>query len=94
MQIEPAGQVKEGLGHHDILINQTSWPEGEIIPPSDTTIHFGKGQTETELTIEPGNYVISLQQKSISAEQLASATRRLRHLRSIAAHLSDPPKVR
>ncbi len=61
MQIEPAGQVKEGFGHHHILINQTSWPEGEIIPPSDTTIHFGKGQTETELTLEPGNYVISLQ---------------------------------
>ncbi|MDA0193458.1 MAG: DUF4399 domain-containing protein [Bacteroidetes bacterium] len=61
MRIEPAGQVKEGFGHHHILINQTSWPEGEIIPPSDSTIHFGKGQTETELTLEPGNYVISLQ---------------------------------
>lgn len=61
MQIEPAGQVNEGYGHHHILINQTSWPEGEIIPPSDTTIHFGKGQTETELTLEPGNYVIALQ---------------------------------
>jgi len=61
MIVEPAGEVKEGYGHHHILINQTMWPEGEIIPPSDTTIHFGKGQTETELTLEPGDYTISLQ---------------------------------
>lgn len=61
MIVEPAGEVKEGYGHHHILINQLMWPEGEIIPPSDTTIHFGKGQTETELTLDPGDYTISLQ---------------------------------
>ena len=61
MIVEPAGEVKEGYGHHHLLINQTGWPEGEIIPPSDTTIHYGKGQTETELTLEPGQYTISMQ---------------------------------
>lgn len=61
MTVEPAGEVKEGFGHHHILINQPGWPEGEIIPPSDTTIHYGKGQIETELTLEPGDYTISLQ---------------------------------
>lgn len=61
MEIQPAGEVNEGFGHHHILINLDGWPEGEVIPPSDTTIHYGKGQTETELTLEPGSYTIALQ---------------------------------
>jgi len=61
MQIEPAGEVKEGFGHHHVLINQASWPEGTVIPMSDSTIHFGKGQTDTTLELEPGEYTISLQ---------------------------------
>lgn len=61
MQIEPAGAVKAGYGHHHILINQASWPAGEVIPMSDSTIHFGKGQTDTSLALEPGVYTLSLQ---------------------------------
>jgi hypothetical protein len=61
MQVEPAGQVKEGFGHHHILINQTSWPAGTVIPMSDTTKHFGKGQIETNLELTPGVYTIALQ---------------------------------
>ncbi len=61
MQIEPAGEVKEGYGHHHILINQESWPEGEVIPNSDTTIHYGKGQTNASLELAPGEYTLSLQ---------------------------------
>ncbi|MFY0650621.1 MAG: DUF4399 domain-containing protein [Cyclobacteriaceae bacterium] len=61
MQIEPAGKVNEGFGHHHILINQDNWPVGQVIPASDSTIHFGKGQTDASLELEPGNYKISLQ---------------------------------
>ncbi|MEP2026464.1 MAG: DUF4399 domain-containing protein [Reichenbachiella sp.] len=61
MQIEPAGAVKEGFGHHHILINQSSWPEGTVIPMSDSTIHYGKGQTDTTIELEPGEYTLSLQ---------------------------------
>lgn len=61
MQIEPAGEVNEGFGHHHILVNQEFWPDGEVIPASDTTIHFGKGQTNTSLELEPGEYTLSLQ---------------------------------
>ncbi len=61
MEIEPAGEVKEGYGHHHILINQEFWPEGEVIPMSDTTIHYGKGQTDASIELEPGEYVLSLQ---------------------------------
>lgn len=61
MEIEPAGVVKVGFGHHHILINQTSWPEGSVIPMSDSTIHYGKGQTDTTVELEPGTYILSLQ---------------------------------
>ena len=61
MMIEPAGIVKEGYGHHHILINQKFWPEGEVIPTSDSTLHFGKGQTDVSLELDPGRYIISLQ---------------------------------
>ena len=28
---------------------------------SDSTLHFGLGQTDTSLELDPGNYIISLQ---------------------------------
>jgi hypothetical protein len=61
MQIEPAGEVREGYGHHHLLINQASWPEGTVIPASDSTIHFGKGQTDASIELEAGEYMIALQ---------------------------------
>ena len=61
MEVEPAGKVRAGFGHHHILINQTSWPRGEVIPMSDTTIHYGKGQTSTELDLPPGEYTLGMQ---------------------------------
>jgi hypothetical protein len=61
MLIEPAGPVKEGYGHHHILINQTHWPKGSVIPTSDSTLHYGKGQTDVSLDLLPGEYVLTLQ---------------------------------
>lgn len=61
MEIEPAGLVKEGFGHHHILINQKFWPRGQVIPTSDSTLHYGKGQTDASIELDPGKYVISLQ---------------------------------
>ena len=61
MEIEPAGLVKEGFGHHHILINQKFWPKGQVIPTSDSTLHYGKGQTDASIELDPGKYLISLQ---------------------------------
>ena len=61
MVVEPAGVVKDGFGHHHILIDQKFWPQGEVIPMSDTTLHFGKGETDASIELEPGQYLISLQ---------------------------------
>jgi hypothetical protein len=50
-----------GIGHHHLIINGEAVKEGEIIPKNETHIHFGKGETETELDLKPGVYTLTLQ---------------------------------
>lgn len=61
MQVAPAGEMKEGTGHHHLLINAADIPEGTVIPMDDQHRHFGKGQTETEITLPPGRYRLTMQ---------------------------------
>ena len=61
MEIKPAGAQVEGSGHHHLLINLDSVATGQIIPFDDVHIHFGKGQTETEVKLPPGTYKLTLQ---------------------------------
>jgi hypothetical protein len=60
--IETAGSVirPEG-GHLHILVNEEFIAGGEAIPTDETHLHFGRGQTSTELTLEPGEYTLRLQ---------------------------------
>jgi hypothetical protein len=60
--IEQAGRaIRPGAGHLHLLINEEFVPGGELIPTDDTHLHFGKGQTSTDLTLEPGEYTLRLQ---------------------------------
>ena len=61
MEIEPAGPVNEGKGHHHIIVDGGSIQAGQPVPADATHIHFGKGQTETLLKLEPGKHTITLQ---------------------------------
>lgn len=61
MAVKPAGEQMVGTGHHHLLINQAGIEAGQIIPVDETHIHFGKGQTETELKLPPGTYKLTLQ---------------------------------
>lgn len=62
MEIEPAGEVREGYGHHHIIINDGAFLEaGRVIVADDTHIHYGKGQTADTLDLEPGEYQLTLQ---------------------------------
>lgn len=61
MEVEPAGELSLYKGHHHILINKEYIEKGVVVPADSTHIHYGLGQTETELSLEPGKYVISLQ---------------------------------
>lgn len=61
MDVKPAGDMTANTGHHHLLINAAPIKAGEVIPMDDKHIHFGKGQTETELTLPPGNYTLTMQ---------------------------------
>ncbi len=61
MGVAPAGVVREGTGHHHLLIN-TPLPLDvrAKIPFSDTHKHYGKGQTGTTLDLPPGRHKLRL----------------------------------
>ncbi len=59
MGIAPAGIEKEHTGHHHLLVDQESLP-AKGLPMGNPPLHFGKGQTETEVTLEPGTHTLQL----------------------------------
>ena len=61
MEVESSGQINTNKGHHHIIINKTFIEDGQIIPVDKQHIHFGGGQTQTELDLEAGNYFLTLQ---------------------------------
>ena len=61
LTVEPAGDIKPASGHHHLLINLDAVPAGESVPFTDRHLHFGKGQTETEVTLPPGSYKLTAQ---------------------------------
>jgi hypothetical protein len=61
MTVDPAGEIKPDSGHHHLLINTGPIAAGEVIPADATHMHFGKGQTEAEVKLPPGNYTLTMQ---------------------------------
>lgn len=61
MEVKPAGEMAANTGHHHLLINGDSMKAGESIPFDDSHLHFGKGQTETEVKLAPGKYKLTMQ---------------------------------
>ena len=61
MEIEPAGMVNEGKGHHHLIINGSYVEKGVIVPADSTHIHYGKGQTEAEVQLGAGTHTLTLQ---------------------------------
>lgn len=54
MSVAPAGTMTEGTGHHHLLIDGKPVPKGTVIPANDTTLHYGKAQTEADVKLPPG----------------------------------------
>ena len=61
MAVEPAGDIKADSGHHHLLIDLGPMPAGEAIPVDVTHLHFGKAQTDAEVTLPPGKYKLTMQ---------------------------------
>jgi hypothetical protein len=61
MGIAPAGINLPNTGHHHLLIDLKKLPNMAMPIPGDKNHkHFGKGQTETELTLTPGTHTLQL----------------------------------
>ena len=59
MGVAPAGVDLENTGHHHLLVDQEELPKLNAVmgnPP----LHFGGGQTETTLELEPGTHSLQL----------------------------------
>jgi hypothetical protein len=61
MAVAPAGEATSNQGHHHLLINVEGTPSGQVVPADEKHIHFGKGQTETLVTLPSGAYKMTLQ---------------------------------
>ena len=62
MGIAPAGIKFDNTGHHHLLVD-TDLSEVKLdapMPATDKILHFGKGQTETSLTLPPGKHTLEL----------------------------------
>ena len=61
MGVAPAGVDMPDTGHHHLLIDVKDQPDmTTILPTTDNIRHFGKGQTETELNLTPGQHTLQL----------------------------------
>lgn len=61
MGVAPAGVNKDGTGHHHLLIDVEQLPDlSKPLPASEQVVHFGGGQTETEVTLSPGVHTLQL----------------------------------
>ena len=62
MGIAPAGIKFDNTGHHHLLIDTDikDVKLNESLPATDKIVHFGKGQTETTMTLAPGKHTLEL----------------------------------
>jgi hypothetical protein len=60
MGVAPAGVGSPNTGHHHLIIDSPTPPADLPIPKDDEHIHFGGGQTETDVTLAPGAHTLRL----------------------------------
>ena len=61
MGIAPAGIAFPSTGHHHLLVDQEIPSDLTLpLPSTEKILHFGKGQTEVELALPPGEHRLQL----------------------------------
>ena len=60
MGVAPAGIDSPNTGHHHLIIDAELPDMGLPIPADDNYRHFGGGQTETSIELEPGTHTLQL----------------------------------
>jgi hypothetical protein len=62
ISLAPAGDVTKNTGHHHLLIDVDELPAaGQPIPNDANHLHFGKAQTQAEVTLTPGKHTLQLE---------------------------------
>ncbi|MCB9664464.1 MAG: DUF4399 domain-containing protein [Alphaproteobacteria bacterium] len=61
VEVKPAGTMEPNTGHHHLVIDGAPVAAGEAVPADATHIHYGKGQTETEIELAPGQHTLTMQ---------------------------------
>ncbi|MFC5430446.1 DUF4399 domain-containing protein [Paraburkholderia denitrificans] len=61
MTVAPAGTTTPSTGHHHLLIDSGPLPQGQVVPVNDKSLHYGKGQTEADITLPPGDHTLTAQ---------------------------------
>ena len=61
IEVKPAGELAAGSGHHHLVIDGEAIPMGTVVPKDATHIHYGGGQTETEVELSPGPHTLTMQ---------------------------------
>jgi hypothetical protein len=61
MGVAPAGIKFDGTGHHHLLIDSDLPADlSQPLAATEKSVHFGKGQTETSVTLPPGKHTLQL----------------------------------
>ena len=60
MGVAPAGVATPNTGHHHLIVDSPLPALDGPQPKDDKHIHFGGGQTETNLTLVPGKHTLQL----------------------------------
>ena len=60
MGVAPAGSDRANSGHHHLIIDAPTPALDTEIPNDFQHMHFGAGQTETELELSPGEHTLQL----------------------------------
>lgn len=58
VEVVPAGADKPNSGHHHLLIDATLDDLNAPIPADANHVHYGKGQTEAQVELQPGKHTL------------------------------------
>jgi uncharacterized protein DUF4399 len=63
LRVRPAGEdaLDHTSGHHHLIIDGRPIPLGPPVPTDAKDLHFGRGQTEAQITLPPGRHTLTLQ---------------------------------
>lgn len=60
MGVAPAGVEMENTGHHHLIVDAPLPDMSLPVPATDNYRHFGGGQTEVSIDLEPGTHTLQL----------------------------------